>query len=295
VTDTSRRIPIRRIAQAALAIAALVLGVIVAPIAAHAAPTGFVIAQATFSVPANGTAFPDLSCPVGKTAVSGGFERTANLVVAESRPLSSQWHVAAWNPSSTAGTLKVYAVCAAVEVSGRPSSIADVVVEPGSVGSATAVCPAGRRITGGGFLLDDFPQHAGPPANLLQGVTPYWSEPDLSIQGWTVKALNATKTPRLVRAFAICTSMPTSHTVSAVATLAPGESADVNPACPLDQVATGGGWAYGATAARLERSSLPLDDAAAPTVPRSWLGTFVNTNPTATIKARVTAICTAAT
>jgi hypothetical protein len=199
-----------------------------------------------------------------------------------------------WNTTPTAGTVKIYAVCAGVEEGGRPSSIADVVVEPNSAGSATAVCPVGWRVSGGGLLLDDFPQHAGPPADLLQGVTPYRSEPVLSVQGWTVSALNATKTPRLVRAFAICTSMPGSLSVSAVAALAPTQSVDVNPACPDGQVATGGGWAYTANAARLERSSLPRDSAAAALVPQSWFSTFVNTDPVSTMKVRVTAICTPA-
>src|SRR5689334_21346035 len=105
-------------ARAAVAVTALALGLAAAPTAAAAAPSGFVIVQATTSVPANGAAFPDLSCPAGKTAISGGFERTDNLIIAESHPLSSQWHVAAWNPTATAGTVTVFAVCAEVEVSG---------------------------------------------------------------------------------------------------------------------------------------------------------------------------------
>jgi hypothetical protein len=280
------------ITRAAVMVVAVTSGVALAPTPAGAAPTGFVIAQTTVRVPANGAAFPDLSCPTGKTALSGGFERTANLVIAESRPLSSQWHVAAWNPTATDGSVTVFAVCANVEFNGRPSSTADVVVEPNSLGAVTATCPVGFRVSGGGFLLDDFPQHAGPPADLLQGVTPYWSEPELSVQGWTVKVQNTTKTARLVRAFAICTSAPSNRTVSAVATLTPGQSVELNPACSAGEAASGGGWAYEGTAVRLEQSSRPRDTAESPLVPHSWSGTFSNARTVNIVKVRVTALCT---
>src|SRR5690242_10951092 len=111
-------------ARAAVVVMAVALGVAAAPAPAGAAPSGFLIVQATTRVPANGAAFPDLSCPAGKTAISGGFERTDNLVIAESHPLSSQWHVGAWNPTATDGTVTIFAVCAAVEFNGRPTGTA---------------------------------------------------------------------------------------------------------------------------------------------------------------------------
>jgi len=73
---------------------------------------------------------------------------------------------------------------------------ADVTVAPGQLGNATATCPAGQRVTGGGFLSVGYDQTVFASAPSIDGTT------------WVVMLdnANAQYTDLTGRAFALCVS-----------------------------------------------------------------------------------------
>lgn len=258
---------------------------------AAAAPTGAVITTASVSIPPLGAASAVVTCPAGKTAIGGGFTRAEGITVPESRPLDAQWAVLGWNTSSRAATLIAYAVCATVESGGRTIRNATAVIQPNSAGTVTAKCPSGRRLVGGGFLLDEFPDTSGIPADRLAGVVPYWNLPDPDTNSWTVQVVNLSTSTRLAGAYAVCSTPASSVAVTVSDMLPPREYKALDAICPAGTIASGAGWAYGGTGVRLERTLMPRGTTANPTVPRGWTAYFLNAHAQGQIQVVARAVC----
>ncbi|WP_204044980.1 hypothetical protein [Acrocarpospora phusangensis] len=220
------------------------------------------------------------TCPSGKTAVGGGYDKQdSSILVDVSRPDGNGWRVHAWNTGSIALHIYPWVVCATV--TGRVIANAAASVPAGISASATAACPSGRRLTGGGFAFDT----ANGMASANPNITPVMNGP--SGQGWKADAFNVTGVTRTIRSYAVCATLPSNTIIGAPGTIAPGQSPSIKANCPAGQVATGGGFAYGGANVRLEWFSVP----GATTSPNNWWVFFKNTSPI-TFGVVVYAVCT---
>jgi hypothetical protein len=173
------------------------------------------------------------SCPAGTQALGGGFSlpvgSSSLLSVRESfRASPSAWKVSAVNISGS-GAVTAYANCRRTTLQVTDSTGAAVV--PGGAfgtGTATAVCPSGGKLVGGGFQTLSGPapdDWALVGENLSSGAG-----------GWTARAINNSAVQNAVTAHAYCMSgIRTPTLVSATNSLGVGllgSSSSTTPACP---------------------------------------------------------------
>ncbi len=127
-------------------------------------PKGYKVVEKTFSLPAGGFVRDTALCPAGKVVLGGGAAvvgaGSANFgtVVQESSPgttgggARSLWLAAVSNHSRSNHTLGIFAVCA-----NKPANykvVEDKVSLPaGGFARDTALCPAGKRVLGGGTAV----------------------------------------------------------------------------------------------------------------------------------------------
>lgn len=107
-------------------------------------------------------------------------------------------------------------------------------VGPGATGSASAACPAGTIVTGGGFASVH-----------TIGVEVYNSSKDGN--GWRSFAKNGTGASILLNAYAICLSNTSGSTAQVLqqVSIAAGGTGSSTVNCPSGSVLTGGGFAWG--------------------------------------------------
>jgi hypothetical protein len=123
--------------------------------AAASAPTGYItVSTSGLSLPNNAHEYGEAKCPKGTVVLSGGAYIASSSVMTginTSLPISSQaWQVAANNFSGAATTFNVYAVCADHPKGYKQLFSKEVSNPAGDQDSATANCPAGDVVLGGG-------------------------------------------------------------------------------------------------------------------------------------------------
>jgi hypothetical protein len=173
------------------------------------------------------------TCPAGTQALGGGFSLpvgpTAFLSIRESfRSTPSAWKVSAVDIAGSAA-VTAYANCRNTALQVTDSTGAGTI--PGgtfAAGTATAVCPSGGKLVGGGFQT-------------LSGPDPTdWAlaEENLSAGAgaWTARAVNNSGVQNVITAHAYCMSgIKTPTLVSATNSVGAGlygSSSSTTPACP---------------------------------------------------------------
>jgi hypothetical protein len=171
-----------------------------------------------------------IACPSGTVVTGGGFAADSDLKVYNSSRDSNGWQVYAENPTGSGKLLNAYAICLS-NTSGTSQQVVDqVTASAGGIGHATASCPGGSVVTGGGYAAD---------GDLIVYNT------SRSGNGWQVYAENPTGSGKLLNAYAVCLSgtSGTSQQVLAQVTASAGGIGHASAACPSGTVLTGGGYA----------------------------------------------------
>jgi hypothetical protein len=99
-----------------------------------------------------------VTCPAGSLVTGGGWNigtTTTALNVYQSNRLDNGWQIYVNNPTSDTPQVSVHVIC----MSGASGSTSqevnpDNVVPANSTASAEKFCPAGRFVTGGGYVMD---------------------------------------------------------------------------------------------------------------------------------------------
>ncbi len=189
----------------------------------------------TVSAPAGGTMSTTAVCPDGTVLTGGGFNVNIGMHVYTQAKNGNGWAVVVKNNLGTAQNLNVYAICLTLpSISSTQVSATATAIGGGGLGTAAANCPAGSKVTGGGFT--------GKPDGSLW--TFYSSQEG---NGWKVSALNSAAGNQNFDVYAVCLSgAPVTVTMqTADKDLAPGATALAEATCPAGQVITGGGWVVG--------------------------------------------------
>jgi len=130
------------------------------------APSGYQVVRRDASIPAGGFHRTFADCPSGKVAVGGGAQvvgegsRNFRTIIEETGPNSvldgaiKLWVTAVSNTDSVAHTVGFFAVCVDAP-SGYEVVRRDLTIAAGGFLRATAVCPAGKLVFGGGAQVLD--------------------------------------------------------------------------------------------------------------------------------------------
>jgi hypothetical protein len=133
------------------------------------------------------------NCPAGSVVTGGGFASNAEtLWVYNSSMTGNGWQVYARNLSGGSQGLNVYAICLSGSSATSTSIATNTTVSGGTYGSAEAVCPSGKLLTGGGYALGD-------------NLSVYNSSMDVSDSTkWNVYANNSGGSGALMNVYAVC-------------------------------------------------------------------------------------------
>ena len=170
-------------------------------------------------------------CPAGTVVTGGGFSVSSDVRVYTQVKTGNGWSAFAKNTSSSNRALTVYAVCLSFPSVSVSQVSKSVTVIPGGLGNATAECPAGSVVVGGGYT------------GKMDG-TLWTFFSTRSGNGWEVSARNYGAGNATFALYAMCLSGATltTSTVTGYTDLGPGVSGYAEIACPAGQVITGGGW-----------------------------------------------------
>jgi hypothetical protein len=201
-------------------------------------------------------------CPLGTAMLSGGYvlgggDNAASTQILEDRPdTSSSWTVVAEN-AAVGGpyTLTTYADC----LNSKTPPVTQIVKTPfsppadGNFHEASAACPGGTVVTGGGFASE-----IGADASLpINGVGTAWSANAWDTQiGMTQ---DQTQTPAV---YAVCVSSTSSFVAGSISTTSQPittTSGDLSLSCPAGQLLVGGGFALDHVGANVYGSTLSAD------------------------------------
>lgn len=244
--------------------------------AAQAAVSGLDLVETSVTVPANTTYEVPVTCRYsGWTAVSGGWHvfsgsNLNGLFVRQSRPLSGGWLFSIRNNASVQQQMTLRVTCARDFVDTISVMSAGVSLPYGSSGTATATCPAGKKILGGGFM------------SLSAGdVVPLWSAPQTSPQGWVAHFRN-NGSAGTGYAYAVCGTATTHYLQSTTTTINPGQEGVSNAGC-FQEYVSGGGWKHNFTAYSPLRQAFSYTN-------KTWRNT-VKAPPSSSIQITTYAIC----
>jgi hypothetical protein len=223
------------------------------PSIAGAKPAGYLIVSATFSAangiqtgasvacPKKGTA---TRLPQGGGAVIGSSSLGANIN--SSIPSNNAWVVDVNNNSGAATNFVVYAVCAI------PSKKYQVVTSSvtnsaGLQTSATAICPSGTKVLGGG----GFSSSGSLAVNVNTSIP--------IANGWRVDENNASAVDATLTAYAVCSAQAkTAHygiTIGTQVTNSAGTETHAEALCPSGRSALGGGGFSGSSSTSVNMNS----------------------------------------
>jgi hypothetical protein len=209
------------------------VGVTAAGTSQHLAPVSY---SATVRVPSRADTPVSASCRAGEQVVGGGFAagdlfEYAAWVSASYPSSATTWTVTGSAPASFFD-LAAVVYCAPLV---RPASVQ--IIHASGAGSATATCPQGTVLLGGGF-------HAAQPVSASQPRG----------NGWMAGSTSADSgggTGGIIDAYALCTSglVRASQVVQATFnahSMSRGyQPGGADAACPSGQLALGGGFAAG--------------------------------------------------
>jgi hypothetical protein len=219
--------------------AAAKTGELGSPTIAGAKPAGYLIVSASFTANNGVQTRGTVACPkkgsVARMPQGGGGIIASSSLSANlnsSFPNGNTWNVDVNNNSGASTTFVVYAVCA---VPGKKYQVvsASVTNSAGVQSSATAVCPSGTKVLGGGGFSS-----AGSVFVNINTSLP-------TSNGWRVDENNATATSVTVTAEAVCSAQSKkAHygiTIGAPVTNAAGAETHAEALCPSGRVELGGG------------------------------------------------------
>jgi hypothetical protein len=264
-------------------------------------------------------AFAD--CPAGRRAVGGGIVENGSrpVYVAASGPLDGsgaggpldpsgsvastkdgdvarRWYAGVSNAASQTSAVKVLALCSAV--SDATVEATGFSVAARKTGHATASCPAGKRVLGGGLVQAGWPDDrilASGPRD-ASGRVASTGDGDVAKQ-WYAVVHNLPAHRVGFKVFALC-SADSHATIEATGFNVPGgRTAHASAKCPAGRRALGGGLVQEGPAKFLrETASAPLDATGAATstgdgdIARRWYASVENRNP-GRVSFKVLAIC----
>ncbi|MFC6022962.1 hypothetical protein ACFP2T_43285 [Plantactinospora solaniradicis] len=207
----------RRIAAATVSAVVACVGLVVgAPAAASASPSIASPATQRSQVArvAPGLINAVVSCSAGKVATGGGAAVVGepagehHVSIKESGPGSlggkSVWLTSLLNGDIVAHQIRFYAVCIDPPV-GYETVVTSVSVPGNTVDSISAMCPASKRVIGGGVQV--MAASGNPSAALLQESAPNLSD---GIR-WAVMVKNTAATPRTFLVTAVCAKTPAGY------------------------------------------------------------------------------------
>lgn len=237
------------------------------------------------NVPQSQQASAMASCPTNEQLVGGGYALQAGndayTADASYPAVSGPWTATITNNTAQTMTIIAYALCLQSApalgghvVQGDPTTVAD-----GSTQAATAACPAGEVVTGGGFLTT--------PASSGVVVS---SRPSDALDGWTIST-KATTGSMAETAYALCASKK--HLADATH---PTQSLPVPKAstrqltisCSANQLLTGGGFSDSDAAGDGENffyANMPAADKT------SWMVSVDNNDANTAHGATIWAVC----
>jgi hypothetical protein len=264
------------------------------------APLQLQYVQSGASAPGGISTTSIAQCPAGTRVVGGGVSlsgpTTEGLVrTSAPQPIGGPsvkpkkgWIGTVRSTSASIHDLVVTAICANVRVKYVRSSAP---LDEGATGSATAVCPPGTKVLGGGASLSDT---GGAGRLTTSGPVPVGDPAVNPDTGWNAVALNTTGAdPQRLNVVAICANLPQAQYVQTIRSVAPDADVNAVALCPAGSRVTGGGiFQSGAARDSLFTTSVsyPVGDPAADkgwiAFARNFKGEF---NTTHTVV--VTAIC----
>lgn len=265
---------------------------------AFAAPGGDAsIEETTFSVGANLIGDATATCPSGRRVVGGGVGTTAPTVdglMRASGPLDETGTTAATADGDTARswyaaisnwrearTYKVFTLCSATS----DATVEETTFSTGTTagGEATAMCPAGGRVVGGGVgttasFADNLVRFSGPVDET--GTTAATADGDIA-RGWRAGVFNYGQ-GQTYKVFALCSAASDATVEETTFTLAADTVGAAAATCPDGRRALGGGIGTTSTDGGQVQVSGPLDEtgSTAATVDgdtaRSWYANVYN-------------------
>ena len=201
-----------------------------------------------------GLFYAEALCPIGTRLAGGGGQASAGPVrlATAIADLGNDrlWSAAAVGNGNTSTSMTAIGICAS-GMSGYQTVLAEQIPPAGSlVAAATAVCPAGKRVIGGGG------SNAGQPWSLLDGI---WISPDLSmVYARTMRTPGAPpdSAPYVV-AVAICIDpVPGQQRVMAATQDSIGTAKSVSVNCPSGTRLHGLGGMLGGSGGQIGLESL---------------------------------------
>jgi hypothetical protein len=187
------------------------------------------------SISPNGEGSVSAACPEGMMVTGGGFSSSnSGLKVYRQEKKVNGWIVYGVNNSAQTADLAVQAICLSLPSAKTTQSAGRATIKARKAGGASAVCPLGSVMTGGGYQTDKDALYL----NLLE------SAPSGNV--WQVSVENYSgKHDIVITVYVICLSgaSVTTTTISGFAYIFPQSSESVEIACPGDGILTGGGWA----------------------------------------------------
>ncbi|MFI9560951.1 hypothetical protein [Nonomuraea endophytica] len=187
-------------------------------------------------VPAGGSAEAIATCPAGTSVFGGGESNpvSGSVVLTRSVPWRDTWETTVRNNGTSDAYVTGYAVCGSGLTAYQQVYGSAVSVTPdGGPATASATCPAGMRILGGGQWISG-PLNVSVDASLPLS--------DSGGDDWFIRVRNHNAEIIGIQPIAICGSGLTTQIVSgAGAVLAPGEYKPATATCPAGTTLLGGG------------------------------------------------------
>jgi hypothetical protein len=203
-------------------------------------PSGYtVVSSGPFTAVPGAQTPATVSCPGTEQPSDGGanaYSDTWAVNINSSYPVGNEWEVWVNNASSYDYTFYVYAVCLKDNAKEQVVS-SEGYVNPDQTNSATAECPKGLAVVGGGALVSSediwLGMNSSTPNQFLHGRT-----------GWTSAITDADSVNgESFSTYAICRPKPSGYAIvtGATADPTPGTGIQMAAICPGNSRAIGGG------------------------------------------------------
>jgi hypothetical protein len=185
------------------------------------------------SIPAGSSGNVTASCPPNSILTGGGYATHPTVLVYNHSKQGNGWRAYGMNNSGVNRVINAYAVCL-FNAPGASSTqaVQQVTVDGNAIGHATAGCPSGSIITGGGWAVQS-------------GGSLHVYNSSRFGNGWQLYVRNRTGTSRLMNVYAICLSGTdwTTQQVLQQDSVPGGGTGPVVSICPSGSLVTGGGFA----------------------------------------------------